>query len=144
MMIVPETRRACALNWISSFSQERRDGIPLTSLTWHFCEPIPSQDLHFKCHESWSFYMFCECVIAVDIGEIDDHHCLNLIFIIIHLHTVQTGRWVSPGPPVSPSNETDHHDITEILLKVALNTINLTNNIPSSHHHLSPCHSKHQ
>jgi hypothetical protein len=27
-------------------------------------------------------------------------------------------------PPVSSTNKTDHHDITEILLKVALNTIN--------------------
>ena len=34
-------------------------------------------------------------------------------------------------PPVSSTNNTDHHDITEILLKVALNTITLThyNNI---------------
>jgi len=27
------------------------------------------------------------------------------------------------GKPVSSTNKTDHHDITEILLKVALNTI---------------------
>jgi hypothetical protein len=29
--------------------------------------------------------------------------------------------------PVSSTNETDRHDITEILLKVALNTIKQTN-----------------
>ena len=29
-----------------------------------------------------------------------------------------------PGPPVSIINKTDHHDKTEILLKVTLNTIN--------------------
>ena len=34
-----------------------------------------------------------------------------------------TGGWFSPGPPVSATNKTDRHDITEILLKVALNTI---------------------
>ena len=34
-----------------------------------------------------------------------------------------TGRWFSPGPPVSSTNKTDCHDITEILLKVQLNTI---------------------
>jgi hypothetical protein len=28
--------------------------------------------------------------------------------------------------PVSTTNKTDHHDISEILLKVALNTINQT------------------
>ena len=30
-----------------------------------------------------------------------------------------TGQWFSPGIPVSSTNETDRHDITEILLKVA-------------------------
>jgi len=39
------------------------------------------------------------------------------------------GRWFSPGTPVSFTNKTDHHDITEILLKVALNTINQTKTI---------------
>jgi len=34
-----------------------------------------------------------------------------------------TGRWFSPDLPVSSTNKTDRHDITEILLKVALNTI---------------------
>jgi hypothetical protein len=33
----------------------------------------------------------------------------------------------SPGPLVSSSNKVDHHDITEILLKVALNMIKQTN-----------------
>jgi ABC-type dipeptide/oligopeptide/nickel transport system permease component len=34
-----------------------------------------------------------------------------------------TGRWFSPGSSVSSSIKTDHHEITEILLKKALNTI---------------------
>jgi hypothetical protein len=33
----------------------------------------------------------------------------------------------SPGPPGSSTNKTYRHDITEILLKVALNTIKQTN-----------------
>ena len=36
---------------------------------------------------------------------------------------LSTGRWFSSGTPVSSTNKTDRHDITEILLKVALNTI---------------------
>jgi hypothetical protein len=32
------------------------------------------------------------------------------------------GRWFSPGPPASSTTKTGHHDIAEILLKVALNT----------------------
>ena len=31
---------------------------------------------------------------------------------------------VSPGTPASSTNKTDRHDITEILLKVALNIVN--------------------
>jgi hypothetical protein len=34
-----------------------------------------------------------------------------------------TGLWFFPGTPVSSTNKTDCHNITEILLKVALNTI---------------------
>jgi hypothetical protein len=36
-----------------------------------------------------------------------------------------SSRWFSPGTPVSSINKTDYHNIAEILLKVALNTINL-------------------
>jgi hypothetical protein len=38
--------------------------------------------------------------------------------IIIQL----SSQWFSPGTPVSSTNKTDCHDITEILLKVGLNT----------------------
>jgi hypothetical protein len=36
-------------------------------------------------------------------------------------------RWFSPGPPVSATYKTDRHDVSEILLKVALNTIKQAN-----------------
>jgi hypothetical protein len=39
---------------------------------------------------------------------------------------VAKGRWFSPGTPVSSTNKNDRHNITEILLKVALNTIKQT------------------
>ena len=45
------------------------------------------------------------------------------------------GRWFSPGPPVSSTNKTDRHDLTEILLKVALNTIKPTNQPPNLNNH---------
>jgi hypothetical protein len=35
-----------------------------------------------------------------------------------------TGQWFSPGAQVSSTDKADRHDITEILLNVALNTIN--------------------
>jgi hypothetical protein len=37
------------------------------------------------------------------------------------------GWWFSPGTPASSTTKTGHHDIAEILLKVALNTINQIN-----------------
>ena len=39
-----------------------------------------------------------------------------------------TGQWFSTGTSVSSTNKTDLHDITEILLKVVLNTLTLTIN----------------
>jgi hypothetical protein len=48
------------------------------------------------------------------------------------------GWWFSPGTPVSSTNKIDRHDIlTEIFLKVALNTINQTK--PPRHFLLKAC-----
>jgi hypothetical protein len=43
--------------------------------------------------------------------------------------------WFSPGTQVSSTNKTDRHDITEILLKMALNTI-----IPIEEEQISKCY----
>jgi hypothetical protein len=42
---------------------------------------------------------------------------------------LMAGPWFSPDTPVSSTNKSDWHYITEILLKVALSTINQTNQI---------------
>ena len=42
------------------------------------------------------------------------------------VQTVAIGRWFSLDTPISSINKTDRHDITEVLLKVALNAITLT------------------
>jgi hypothetical protein len=39
---------------------------------------------------------------------------------IHYMIKIATGRWFSPGSPVSSTNKTDCHNITEILLKVVL------------------------
>jgi hypothetical protein len=38
------------------------------------------------------------------------------------------GRWFSPGTPASSTTKTGHHDIAEILLKVALTPLNKQTN----------------
>ena len=48
----------------------------------------------------------------------------NTIFCEKVCQWLTTGWWFSLGILVSSTNKTDRHDITEILLKVALNTIN--------------------
>ena len=47
-------------------------------------------------------------------------------YVMKFVSDLRHGRWFSPGPPVSSTNKTDRHDITEILLKVVLNTIKQT------------------
>jgi hypothetical protein len=51
--------------------------------------------------------------------------CTTLCEKVVQL--LATGQWFSPGAPISSTNRTDRHDITEILLKVALSTIKQTN-----------------
>jgi hypothetical protein len=43
------------------------------------------------------------------------------------------GRWFSPGTPASSTTKTGRLDMAEILLKVALNTINQIKSYPLEH-----------
>jgi hypothetical protein len=44
-------------------------------------------------------------------------------------HLLAYGRWFSPGTPSSSTTKTGRHDIAEIVLKMALNTKNQSNQI---------------
>ena len=50
----------------------------------------------------------------------------SIQYYVIVYQWLATGRWFFTGTPFSSTNKTDRHDITEILLKVVLNTINQT------------------
>jgi hypothetical protein len=56
--------------------------------------------------------------ITTDIvsSNLDQGEMYNIMWLV-------TDRWFFPHPLVSFTNKTDHHDITTILLKVALNTM---------------------
>jgi hypothetical protein len=58
----------------------------------------------------------------------------KVVLYVTPKHMVYTVKPVL-GTPVSSTNKTDHHNITEILLKVALNTINHV----STNWHLQHC-----
>jgi hypothetical protein len=51
---------------------------------------------------------------------------LDTTFYDTFCQYLTTVRWFSPDTPVSSSNKADRHDITEILVNVALNTMTLT------------------
>ena len=80
--------------------------------------------------------------ITTDIvsSNLDQVRCTTLCDKVCQC--LATGQWFSPGSPVSSTNKTDRHDITEILLKVALNTIKQTNSHSSYSNH--SCHVYHQ
>jgi hypothetical protein len=53
------------------------------------------------------------------------HGVLNTTLCDKICQWLAASRWFSPGTLVSSTNKTDHHNITEILFKVAWNTITL-------------------
>jgi hypothetical protein len=61
-------------------------------------------------------------------SKIDQNYKKKMINNVItgDVYSIQdyvTGQWFSPGTPVSSINKSYSHDITELLLKVALNII---------------------
>jgi hypothetical protein len=98
------------------------------------------------CHASFNIYIWRGAVVAVIlwycwIYNYLCNQCLSPLMLWVRIsirarctilfdkvcQSLATGLWFSLGPPVSSTNKTDHHDITEILLKVVLNTIKQTN-----------------
>ena len=79
---------------------------------------------------SWSYgswiynYLYNQCLsplklwvrIPLRLGVLDKTLCDKVCQRLV------TGQWCSPGTLVSSTNKSNRHDITEILLKMALNT----------------------
>jgi len=84
-------------------------------------------------YDSWIYNYLCnQCLSSLKLwvriplkrGVLDTTLCDKVC------QWLTTGRLFSPGTPVSSTNKTDSHDITEILLKVELNTIWYPNQNP--------------
>ena len=90
--------------------------------------------LYMKWGPSWSYgswiynYLCNQCLSPLTLWVWTPlrRGVLNTILCDKVSHWLVTGLWLTLGTPVSSTNKTDRHDITEILLKVALNTITLT------------------
>jgi len=65
-------------------------------------------------------YLRCEFEFRSCRGVLDATLCDKVCQWLV------TGRWISPDIPLSIANHTDRHELTEILLKVMLNTIAIT------------------
>ena len=108
--------------------------------------------VYFKCMKSWlliasrkiskDIFMYADMIFGFLWLARDRHGRMKLsvrISIRARCTTIcdnvcqwlATGRWSSPGSPVSSTNKTDSHNIIEILLKVALNHHQTNKNMAS-------------
>ena len=85
------------------------------SWSWSYCNWI----YNYLCHQCLS-QLTLWVRTPLNWGVLDTTVCDKVCQLLAE------GRWFSPGTPVSSTNATDRRDITEMLLKVALNTITLT------------------
>ena len=78
-------------------------------------------------HASWIYNYLCnKCLSPLQLWVRIPFmgRCIRYIIICDKVcQWLAPSRWFSPGTPVSSTNKIDSHAITEILLKVALNTI---------------------
>ena len=95
-----------------------------------------NESTHAAVSSALSSAMLCKNFRKFDVAcskptNIDGEACNNISEAVNKLAiSARSGHscwWFSPGTPVSSTNKTHCHDITEILLKVALSTINQSN-----------------
>ena len=56
-------------------------------------------------------------------SNLDQGEVYNIMRLSVSVTCDRSVNWFYPGSPISSTNKTERHDITAILLKVALNTI---------------------
>jgi hypothetical protein len=81
-------------------------------------------------HCSWIYYRCNQC-LSPQSCEFEFRSWRGVLDTILCDKVCQwlvVGQWFSPGTPVSSTNKTDRHDITAIVLKVALKILTLTHN----------------
>ena len=95
--------------------------------------PNTSHSLTSSVFESLRTDITCPCwsIVVYHIRDTkslssnpDNGEVYSIQHYVIKFVWLATGQWLSLGTLVSSTNKTDCHKITEILLKLALNTIN--------------------
>jgi hypothetical protein len=76
---------------------------------------------------SWIYNYLCNHCLSPPMLWVPNPTQMRCTWYIIMWQSlsVTCGLWFSPGTLISSTNRTDHHNKTEILLKVALNTVTL-------------------
>ena len=99
--------------------------------------------IHFSCNRFWYIYNIIRGLSSSRsygswIYNYLCNQCLSALTNVVssnrayarctryNIMWLAAGRWFSPGIPFSSTNKTDRHGITEILLKIVLNTITIT------------------
>jgi hypothetical protein len=99
----------------------------LTDFGW-WCQPFNSRRIRLYISDSY-IYMFSPNIMPITTKVVSSNPVYGEVCSIQHYaikvcQRLATGRCFFPCTPVTSANKTDRHDITEILLKVVLNTIN--------------------
>ena len=123
---------ACKEEW-----EQRPVQIPPTEWLVQLLTLVLKNNFTFKegsvwswTYGSWIFNYLCnQCLspLMLRVRTPLRRGVLNTILCDTVYEWLVTARWFLPGTPVSSTNKTDRHDIAEILLKLALSTINQTN-----------------
>ena len=88
------------------------------------------RDLLFKSTECIFIIEYAEYALDISIFKLNlcrQHMMFFSIYPLGKYSVACDRRWFSPSTPVSSTNKTDNHDITEILLKVGLSIIPIQN-----------------
>ena len=85
-------------------------------LQWPMIDTICNMLTNSTTYAISAYHHWC-CEFESRSGQDVQHYVIKLVSDLLQV----CGFY--PGPPLSSTNKTDRHDITEILLKVALSTI---------------------
>jgi hypothetical protein len=131
LIIIQEMLRSVTKKYYTDLRSFGPNNIFLVTDRSIYCHMTLSVMNYLLYRKYFQYFMF-------HMVQLRTHHCLKYVNTIQQFNRwrgvldttlcdqvcqwLATGRWVSPGTPVSSTNKTDRHDIIVIKLKVALST----------------------
>ena len=114
--------------WLKQLKVGRANKYLSQSLIKKWIVPTKTHTYHREgalwSYSCWIYNYLCNQYLAHSANRVHGEIYSIQNYVILKVcQWLTTGRWFSPSTPVSSTNKTDRHDITDILLSVALNTI---------------------